>query len=88
MTNPAEIVCTGQAWTKVAESVTGGFLRILDHSSQYLYTQRDTGNPAPTAGDHSEGAIFEGDAMPISNVTAIDVYIWATETGLMRYDAQ
>ena len=85
MTNPVEVPTPVNAWTKVATSVTAGFVRILDYNESYLYTQRDTGDPAPTL--KSEGAIFEGKSMEISTAVASDVYIYCSSgTGNVRVD--
>ncbi len=84
MTNPAIVEITAGKWTKVATNVKNGTINILDHSKEYLFTQRDTGEAEPTSTE--EGAIFEGKSRSISNTIFIDVYIYSTLGGKVRVD--
>jgi hypothetical protein len=84
MADPLIVAITAATWVKVATNVTSGYIRILDHNENYLYTQRDTGGTAPSS--RTEGAIFEGKSMAIGSTVAIDVYIYCQEGGSVRVD--
>jgi hypothetical protein len=86
MANPVIVPVAAGVWTKVATGVTDGTINILDHTFNYLYTHRDTGDPAPT--DRTEGALFEGKSMLIDSSVAIDVYVWPEDPngGSVRAD--
>jgi len=79
MTNPEIIEIPAEEWTKVATGVKNGSVWILDHSTEYLYTTRDTGDPAPTSTE--EGGIFEDKDRYIYNTVLIDVYLYAKTGG-------
>ena len=84
MANPALVTITpANAWQKVATNITGGRFIIKDSTPErYLYTYKDTGDPAPT-GTPIGNRI---DSQLVFNVSvAADVYIYAVgETGIIE----
>ena len=76
MANPALVTITPKnAWQKVATNITGGRFIIKDSTpDQYLYTYKDTGEPAPTGipigNPIDEQLVFNASV-------ASDVYIYA-----------
>lgn len=93
MANPLVVNCAADAWTKVATNVTTGMIWTIGGGpGRYYFTQRDTGDPAPT--DLTDAIGFDtmddegsNPGMPIQNSTGIDVYIWPTsEAGRVRVD--
>jgi len=86
MTNPINVKCDADEWTKVAEDVTSGNIWIVNTSpAAYRQTYRDTGEAAPT---DLEGAVNIVDrSIPISAESGIDVYIMAVGVdGEVRVD--
>jgi hypothetical protein len=93
MADPVGVDCPADTWTKVATNVTAGMVWLLINApSQYFFTYRDTGNPAPTTLD--DRTLFASTSidgttpgMPISAATGIDVYIYPTKAaGRVRVD--
>lgn len=74
MANPALIDTPADQWTKVADSVTSGIVWIKNTSVEYLQTYRVAADPVPTSRD--EGVPLN-DAAVISDLAAIDVYVYA-----------
>lgn len=89
MANPVLIVCTENAWTKVATNVTSGQIHDKASRAVYFQTYRTTGDPAPLNTDLTDAVpIFNEDkSVVIANSTAIDVYIHCIgEDGRVRVD--
>jgi hypothetical protein len=79
MSNPATIVTTVNAWTKVATDVKKGWIWIHDSGNTYAHTYRLTGGAAPT--QPSEGVRLPNPGAEIKSDIGIDVYIYTTGSG-------
>lgn len=84
MADPAVISCPVNTWTKVATNVSQGYVWKKQHQQLvWVWTQKDTGNPAPT--DLTKAVYFTGECAKIDSSVGIDVYMYpiskATITG-------
>lgn len=88
MANPAIVTCSGDAWTLVAENVTGGTIYNMTPDVEYMQTYRMTGEAAPAVDTDAVPAfIYKNDPLGISASVAIDVYLKAVgEAGAVRVD--
>jgi len=89
MANPVTIDCPAGVWTRVAQNVTAGRIKMASTAPNlYLEIYRMTGDPAPT--NQSEGIPAFPDDGVSSNITStnpIDVYIMAVgKDGKVRAD--
>jgi hypothetical protein len=76
MANPVLIVLPKGVWVKVADGVTQGHLQLKKYDfNNYIKTQRDAGEPAPT--DDTLAVDVKADEMYINSSVAIDVYLKA-----------
>lgn len=75
MANPVIISIPAAVWTKVATSVLTGAILPTKRDAHYVYTIRDTGDPAPTNGDYTEAKELEYEGEKISASAPIDVYL-------------
>jgi hypothetical protein len=78
MANPV-LIPTTTVWSAVATSVTGGVVWLADTRPKYLYTYRETGDPAPT--DDTDARIVVSNKIKISHSTPIDVYMRSNIAG-------
>ena len=78
MTNPVITAVAAGGWVKVATNVTCVGAMPLKQLP-YMYTYRDTGDPAPTL--TTEGAKLPAVGRSFSSPTAFDLYIWCTDAG-------
>ena len=85
MTNPVTVPVTEGSWVKVATGVTCAGIRILKQVPRYVWTYRDTTDPAPTLVTEGSPLRFPGESF--SAGTAFDLYIWCTGgDGSIRLD--
>lgn len=79
--DPSVVVCPVDTWTKVATNVSGVTVQPhpKDTQKHFLYTWRDTGNPAPS--DTTDAVYMHTDGFHLSVNPAIDVYVRAKSAG-------
>lgn len=88
MATPTFVTCTKDQWTKIATNVETGFInKISLDPNIYLYTYRDTGDPAPTLRTDGVPLFDEDDVSAIQATAGIDVYVWVDDVdGGVRVD--
>jgi hypothetical protein len=74
MSNPVDVPLAANTWVLVAENVTTGNIYKTKNVRSYIFTTRETGDPAPTDNTKSARAFRGADRCEISSLTAIDVY--------------
>lgn len=90
MADPSFVNIPNGVWTKILTNVTSGIIWKITET-EYIYTYRMTGNPAPTL--ESDGVrIFKDDdesdnQVSLSANAGIDIYLWAkNKDGRVRVD--
>ena len=88
MATPVFVTCDKDAWTKVATDVQTGFInKVSTDPNVYLHTYRDTTDPVPTLRTDGVPLFDEGNAVAISAIAGIDIYIWVDKVdGKVRVD--
>lgn len=88
MATPVFVTCNKDAWTKVATNVETGFIHMVSLDPNiYLYTYRDTGDPAPTLRTDGVPLFDEDNVASILATAGIDVYVWVDKVdGKVRVD--
>ena len=77
--DPVEVAVPANAWTKVATNVTKGQVSILfPTNDDWYWTQRGTGEAAPTTEDPFVKLNFQSTL--IESSIAIDVYAYVKNT--------
>lgn len=87
MADPVLVECSKGSWTKVVTGKVTGFLRksLFGAEFSYFWTSRDTGNPAPSNADYTDGGLaqplFETERSErITSIVEQDFYVWITRT--------
>lgn len=77
--DPTEVAVAADAWVKVATNVTAGQISILyPTNDDWYWTQRGTGEAAPTTEDPFVKFNFQN--LIIDSSVAIDVYAYVKTT--------
>ena len=79
MANPQALTLRRNTWTKVASGVTAGTIIITSGlSTDFIYTTRAAGSPAPTARDDATACLFPGRSLMFSEDASADIYVFYT----------
>lgn len=87
MANPEVKTLTKDSITKIATNVITGQIHRLVPRASYLYTYRETGDPAPTVETEFINMFDDSSTAQISSSSGIDIYVVCKrKDGAVRVD--